>query len=56
VEREYLILIRKEPSPAQGGAQERRMDGDDGSKAALRTPNRDDVLVFRPRQPLQHFA
>jgi hypothetical protein len=32
------------------------MDGDDGSKAALRTPNRDDVLVFRPRQPLQDFT
>ena len=56
MERECLVLIRIEPSPAQGGTQERRMDGDDGSKTALRTPNRDDVLVFGPGQPLQHFA
>jgi hypothetical protein len=32
------------------------MDGDDRSKTALRTPNRDDVLVFGPGQTLQHFA
>jgi hypothetical protein len=32
------------------------MDCDDGSKTALRTPNRDDVLVFGPGQTLQHVA
>ena len=29
------------------------MDGDDGSKSAPRSPNRDDVLVFGTRQTLQ---
>ncbi len=32
------------------------MDRDDGSKTALRTPNRNDVLVFGPGQTLEHFV
>jgi hypothetical protein len=31
------------------------MDGDDGSKSALDTTDRDDVLVLGPGQALQHF-
>ena len=32
------------------------MDSDDGTKAALRTTNREDILVFRPGQSLQYFV
>ena len=52
LESKCLVLIRIEPSPAQRGTQKRRMDGDDRPETALRTPNRDDVLVFGPGKTL----
>jgi hypothetical protein len=56
VESKCLVVVRIEANPAQGGTQERGVHGDDGSKTALRTSNRDDVLMFGPGQTLQPFV
>src|SRR6202034_1794551 len=54
VERQFLVSVRIEARAAEGRAEDRLMDGDDGAETARRPASDDDVLVLGPGQSFEY--